>query len=260
MPTVDRTDTVIASASPQWLLGSLRRMGIVCTHIEPRCAPLAGGVSSDIYRVELPSATICVKRALPKLRVAADWRAPTERNRHEVAWMRAAGAIVPGAVPEIVGEDPEAGAFAMRYLPQETHPVWKERLRDGDIDIAAAASVGDLLGRIHAETAGSPRIADRFANDAIFDAIRLDPYLIATGRAHRDLAKRFDALANETRAHKHARTHERHPSSCHRSDIRPVIFRRREPASTLAAARQSARRAQLEAPTSHGRDRRAEAP
>ena len=207
MPTVDRTDTVTAAATPEWLSDSLRRMGVVGAHTALRCTPLAGGVSSDIYRVELPSATICVKRALPKLRVAADWRAPTERNRHEVAWMRAAGAIVPDAVPEILGQDPEEGAFAMRYLPAETHPTWKERLRDGHIDVGVAASVGDLLGRIHAETAGAPGIATRFANDAIFDAIRLEPYLAATGRVHRDLAVRLDALVNETRAHKHALIH-----------------------------------------------------
>ena len=32
---------------------------------------LTGGVSSDIWRIDLPSGPICVKRALEKLRVAA---------------------------------------------------------------------------------------------------------------------------------------------------------------------------------------------
>lgn len=43
--------------------------------------PLTGGVSSDIYRADCGSLTCAVKRALPKLKVAADWRAPVERNR-----------------------------------------------------------------------------------------------------------------------------------------------------------------------------------
>ena len=46
--------------------------------------PLPGGVSSDIWRVSLPGrGDICVKRALPKLKVAADWRAPTARSLYE---------------------------------------------------------------------------------------------------------------------------------------------------------------------------------
>ena len=182
-------------------------MQIVVAHTEFCYTPLAGGVSSDIYRIDLPAATICVKRALPKLKVAADWRAPPERNRSEVAWMRTAGAIVPGAVPDILGDDPVAGAFAMSYLPPARYPVWKERLRAGAIDVDWAAAVGDVLGRIHAATAAAPDVAARFANDAIFDAIRLEPYLGATGRAHPDLGDRFAALANATRANQHALIH-----------------------------------------------------
>src|SRR5947207_9577906 len=95
----------------------------------------------------------------------------------------------------------------MSYLPPATCPNWKERLRDGDIEIAFAAAVGDALGRIHAATASDPAMAGRFANDAIFDAIRLEPYLVATGRAHHDLSARLAALVDTTRAHKHAMIH-----------------------------------------------------
>ena len=182
-------------------------MQIVGAHTPFGCTPLAGGVSSDIYRIDLAAATICVKRALPKLKVAADWHAPPERNRSEVAWMKAAGAIVPGAVPDIVGDDPAAGAFAMSYFPPSRYPVWKERLRDGAIDVDAAAAIGDVLGRIHAATATSPDVAKQFANAAIFDAIRLEPYLGATGRAHADLRDRFTALADATRANCHVLIH-----------------------------------------------------
>ena len=83
MRAIDPTDRVSAVAAAKWLPDCLRRMGVVGAHTDIHCLALAGGVSSDIYRVELPSATICVKRALPKLRVAADWRAPVGRNRRE---------------------------------------------------------------------------------------------------------------------------------------------------------------------------------
>ncbi len=193
--------------APEWLVESLRRMKIVGAHTTLIATPLAGGVSSDIYRVELADATLCVKRALPKLKVAANWRVPPERNRNEVEWLKAAGAIVASGVPQILAEDVAGGAFAMSYLPASVYPNWKERLRDGEIDIGVAAAVGDLLGRIHAATASDPAIARRFANDAIFDAIRLEPYLVAAGRVHRDLFARFAALVDTTRAHKRALVH-----------------------------------------------------
>ena len=63
-------------------------------------APLSGGVSSDIYLAQLPMGPVCIKRALPKLKVTADWRAQVERNHWEVEWMRTADALVPGSVPK----------------------------------------------------------------------------------------------------------------------------------------------------------------
>jgi aminoglycoside phosphotransferase (APT) family kinase protein len=160
--------------------------------------PLPGGVSSDIYLAEMPDRTACIKRALPKLKVAADWRAPVERNRWEVEWMRVAAAIVPGAVPEVLGEDRATGSFAMAYLSPDDHPVWKTLLAQGRVDLATAARVGDTLGRIHAATADRPEVAARFPTHEIFFAIRLEPYLVATGRAHPDLAAQFAALVETT--------------------------------------------------------------
>jgi aminoglycoside phosphotransferase (APT) family kinase protein len=186
---------------------ALVNMAIVSAHQRVGLVPLAGGVSSDVYRADLPSGAICVKRALPKLKVAADWRAPVERNRWEVEWMRIAGGIVPAAVPRILGEDREMGCFAMAFLPPDRYPVWKAQLLAGTIDCATATAVGDALGRIHAATADRRDIAARFPTDDIFDAIRLEPYLAATGRAHPDLAPRLDALVETTRTTKRVLVH-----------------------------------------------------
>jgi hypothetical protein len=160
-------------------------MNIVSAHQLIELAPLSGGVSSDIYRAVLPTGVICVKRALPKLRVAADWRAPVERNHWEVEWMRVVREIVPAAVPAILGEDREAGAFAMAWLPPERYPVWKAMLAQGLAREPDAAQVGATLGRIHAATADRPDLAARFATDANFHAIRLDPYLLSPVRSCR---------------------------------------------------------------------------
>jgi aminoglycoside phosphotransferase (APT) family kinase protein len=196
-----------SSAGFDALEAALRRMGLVSAHQSVKLTPLAGGVSSDIFRADLPGAIVCIKRALPKLKVEADWHAPIERNGYEAEWMRVAGSVVPAAVPAILGEDRTAGAFAMAWLPPTRYPVWKDLLRDGAIDAGSAAAVGDVLGRIHAATAGDAAIAARFPTDAIFHAIRLEPYLIATGRAHPDLADRFEALVAATQANRRALVH-----------------------------------------------------
>lgn len=186
---------------------ALRHMTTVGAHIPIVLTPLPGGVSSEIYRVDLPTGPVCIKRALAKLKVAAEWRAPVERNRWEVEWMRVAGGIVPEAVPAILGEDRASGCFAMAYLAPDTHPVWKDLLQAGNIDVATAAATGDVLGRIHAATADRPDIAARFPTDDIFHAIRLEPYLVATARAHPDLAARFDTLVETTRTTKRVLVH-----------------------------------------------------
>lgn len=170
-------------------------------------ARLTGGVSSDIWRVDLPAGPVCVKRALAKLRVAADWRAPVERNRYEAAWMEQANAAVPGAAPRLLGQDARAGALAMEYLSPRDHPLWKTELRDGRADPAFAASVATRLAGIHAATAAAPTLAAAFPTDAIFFDIRLEPYLRATGRVHTDLAATFEALIAATQNNRHALVH-----------------------------------------------------
>jgi aminoglycoside phosphotransferase (APT) family kinase protein len=173
-------------------------MGLVHPGDALALEPLTGGVSSDIFHARWTGGEACVKRALPKLKVKADWQAPVERNRWEVEWMRVAGAVVPEGVPKVLGEDRSGGFFAMAFLDPADHPVWKAQLRDGLIDPAVAREVGRRLARIHAATAGDDSVAERFATDHIFFPIRLEPYLTATAQAHPDLAPQLLALVEVT--------------------------------------------------------------
>lgn len=182
-------------------------MGLVAPGEALTLEPLAGGVSSDIFRAALPRGSVCIKRALPKLKVEADWRAPTERNRYEVEWMRVAGAIAPEAVPAILGDDPESSLFAMAWLDPADHPVWKLQLRDGIVDGATAREVGRRLALIHSRTADRSELAERFATDHIFFPIRLEPYLQATARVHPDCAPALERLVAVTASHKRALVH-----------------------------------------------------
>jgi tRNA A-37 threonylcarbamoyl transferase component Bud32 len=164
--------------------------------------PVAGGVSSDLWKVVLPDRTICVKGALEQLKVGVDWRAPLSRNQVEYDWLRFAADICPGQVPRVIARDVKAGLFAMEYLPPDDYPVWKTQLLTGSVDIDAARGVGDLIGRLHAVSAGSSEIARRFATDENFDALRIEPYLRVTAAAHPDLDQRFAMIADRT-AHTH---------------------------------------------------------
>ncbi len=191
---------------PDAIVDALRRMRLL-DGATARGIRLTGGVSSDIWRVDLPSGPICIKRALPKLRVAADWQAPVERNVYEARWMRRAAAAVAGCAPALLGQDVDSGALAMAFLPPTDHPLWKTQLRDGHADPTFAAAVATALVRIHAATAADPTIAAAFPTDSIFYDIRLEPYLIATARAHPDLAPRLLDLVATTQANKRALVH-----------------------------------------------------
>jgi aminoglycoside phosphotransferase (APT) family kinase protein len=189
------------------LIGWLRHIGLVAADEAVSIRPLTGGVSSDIHLIDAGGRRFCVKRALSRLKVAAEWEAPVARNAAEAAWMRVAGAWMPGIAPAVLAEDMAAGLFAMSYLPPESHPVWKAELMAGRIDPGFAGLVGRSLAEIHARSAGDTGLALAFANHATFDQIRLDPYLRATGRAHPALQGRFERLASETAATRLALVH-----------------------------------------------------
>ncbi len=169
--------------------------------------PLPGGVSSDIWRVDIGGRSVCVKRALAKLKVAADWKAPLSRNAYEWAWIQFAAQHCPDNVPEPLAHDGAVGVFAMSYLDPLLHPVWKRQLLDGVVIPGIADEVGSLVGRLHAASAGRPEIASAFETIENFYALRLEPYLVATADRHPDLAPVLLALVARTAGTQHALVH-----------------------------------------------------
>lgn len=157
--------------------------------------PLTGGVASDIARVDLPGRSYCVKFALARLRVAADWFAPVHRSRAEYAWLTVAGALVPDAVPRLFGYDAALQGFAMAYIPASEARQWKADLLAGQGDTALAARLGAALGRIHGHGATPGFDRAPFRNAADFHALRVEPYLLFTARSHPAVADRLLALA-----------------------------------------------------------------
>ncbi|WP_433191924.1 phosphotransferase family protein [Nocardia sp. CA-107356] len=176
----------------------LRRQGLLGQGEHAELTPLTGGVSSDLWKVDLPTGTVCVKGALAQLKVAHEWLAPVSRNRVEYDWLQFAARLCPGQVPRVIAHDGEAGLFAMEFLLPEQYPVWKAQLLDGRVDVAAARAVGDLVGRLHSVSATDPHSPHRFATDDNFDALRIEPFLRVTAETHPDLRHRFAELARTT--------------------------------------------------------------
>jgi 5-methylthioribose kinase len=182
------------------ILQALEAGGFLPPGATARVEALPGGVSSDVFRLDMPSGPVCVKRALPKLRVAADWRAPVERSHYEVEWLKAARAFAGAAVPQVLFEDEAASLFVMSFFDPATHSIWKTDLSEGRVDSEFAAQVGGLLASVHAGAAGSEEIAARFQTTALFEDLRLNPFLRHCAGVHPDLAGRLVALADRTAA------------------------------------------------------------
>ncbi len=196
-----------ATAETAALTESLRSLGLAAKDENPRYQALTGGVSSQIWRVDLRRGPVCVKRALPKLRVEREWLAPIERNHYEFAWLRVVSAIAPHSVPRLIAHDAKQNLFVMEFLSPESHPLWKAELHNGLADPAFAGQIGRLLALIHRTTAHDSAIAAEFSTDAIFHSLRLEPYLEATALRHPDLAPALYRLVETTATSKHALAH-----------------------------------------------------
>ncbi len=152
--------------------------------------PLTGGVSSEIYRVEQNGRVFAVKRALRKLKVADDWFVDLSRNASEVEFLRCVAGLLPDAVPAVLAASKADGYFAMEFLG-EGFDNWKTRLLAGSCRPADARRAAEVLAAIHAGTWDDDAIRARFETTPNFIALRLDPYLLTTGRRHPDLEPFF---------------------------------------------------------------------
>ena len=158
--------------------------------------PLTGGVASDIGKVVLADKTICIKFALPKLKVAQDWRAPVHRNAAEYHWLRTAVQIAPNMAPRLYGRSKTQHGFAMEFLDGKDVYLWKDALLQGQQPRGEAARVADVLGQIHATSALPEFDRSPFLNREDFDALRIDPYLRFTATRHRQVADQIMAVAD----------------------------------------------------------------
>jgi len=161
-------------------------------------APLGGGVSNRVVRVDVDGETFVLKQPLPNLAVEDDWPADVSRVHNEAAAARAYAAVIESAglddvrVPAVLGEDEAAHVVVLSHAPDRA-VMWKRELLDGRIDVTVARSLGRLLGTVHARASDDGALRERFADPTPFDQLRVDPY-------HRTTADRHPEVAGEIRA------------------------------------------------------------
>lgn len=178
-------------ANPEEVRRVLLRHGRIGPQEFPAVTPLDGGVSSEVVRVAVASGSLVIKRALPKLRVDADWYADVSRNQTEWMVMREIGAISPEEVPSIRFVDPEEGLFAMEYV---TGRVWKAELLAGRTHPDVAARLGSFLGRLHRLSPASSPWLSGLDDKTLFQQLRLAPYFDPLPALHPDCAEALKAV------------------------------------------------------------------
>jgi len=167
---------------------------------------LAGGVSSDIYRVDDGDRVFVVKRALPRLRVSDPWYADVSRNGFEVAYLRRVARLLPEIAPKVLTASSEQGYFTMEFLGSG-YRSWKELLLAGHCDRTQAQKVGATLGAIHCATWDDDATRADFESTRNFHQLRLDPYLLTTAERHPELRAQLRAEAARIRCRRRCLVH-----------------------------------------------------
>jgi aminoglycoside phosphotransferase (APT) family kinase protein len=185
------------------MLERLVRDGVIRSE-DVTAAPLTGGVSSEILRIENGGSPFVVKRALPQLKVEAEWLADVSRNLSEGHFLKWCGREIPGSVPAVLHKG--EGYFCMEWLGSGFRN-WKEMLLAKESPPSVAEQAGRLMGRIHRLSHGRENLRERFNRIDLFEQLRVSPYLLATGAAHSDLRHHFEAAAATVRANRECLIH-----------------------------------------------------
>ena len=174
---------------------------------EDQGTPLEGGVASDVRVIETADGPLVVKKALAKLKVAADWFSDPSRSVIEVAAIEAFGNVGgKDTVPEIVWVRPDENCFAMRLVDPRLRN-WKTDLLNGTIDLATAARVGEILSLFHSRSAELPELAQQFEDLQFFRELRVEPFFEFVAERRPDLAPRIREITTAMLGRRQALVH-----------------------------------------------------
>jgi 5-methylthioribose kinase len=144
---------------------------------------LGGGVSNLVLLLESldhPARRWVAKQSLAKLRVQDDWRSERGRIFQEVAAIQTLGPILgKSCLPEIIHVDRENYLYVMGAAPAGS-AAWKDLLLAGQVNPAVARQAAVLLARQINGSRHNATLREKFADQAVFDQLRIDPYYRTT--------------------------------------------------------------------------------
>ena len=181
--------------SPTTAGAYLRRRGVLPAEATPSTRTLGGGVSNRVVEVRWEDGCLVVKQPLPNLAVEDDWPADVGRVHNEAAAARVYADVIEESglaarVPAVTFEDADEHVIAVECAPAGA-TMWKRELLEGHVDVDVARAVGDVLGAVHAASAGDADLRETFASKRPFEQLRVSPYHRTTARRHPDVRDRI---------------------------------------------------------------------
>lgn len=174
-------------ARGDWVASHLRARGLIGATTPVSIAPLAGGVSGEIFEVAAAGQEMVVKRARARLDVAENWFADPGRVITEARALEATRELAPDAVPRVFDLDEERAILVIERAPRDW-VEWRSTLFEGRAGAGVAGRLGSLLAIWHRETAADPGGLERFASQGGFEELRLAPFHAEIAAVHPELA------------------------------------------------------------------------
>lgn len=168
---------------------------------------LPGGVASEVRIIDSPQGPVVLKRALGKLKVAADWFSDPARSSIEVAALRAASELLGAhAVPRVLQVDEASNSFTMNLIEQRFRN-WKLELLAGNLDPRTATAVGSLLGSWHRMSTGRADLEAKFKDTTFFDELRLEPFFRKVANRRPEISSHIHSVIEGMARRKQALVH-----------------------------------------------------
>lgn len=170
---------------------------------------LSGGVSNRTVLVRWQTGEEWVlKQALPKLRVASDWRSDPKRVHREAEALRRLGHWAPpGSITPFVFEDQQHDLLAMQAVPQP-HENWKQMLLSGRMQSNHLEQYAIILANIHSGTfRKGDELMPIFGDLSFFESLRLEPYYLYAAQQVTSAAEFLYGLKQETTSQRWSLVH-----------------------------------------------------
>ena len=181
-------DPLTAAELPSYL----RQRRVSPAEAKITVSALGGGISNTVLLAEWEGGAVVVKQPLAQLRVDDEWTFDRARVFVERDCMATLAGRLPGSAPEVVFSDDARYVLGMTLAPCGG-VVWRDEHDAGRADPARTQQAARLLGRLHASTAGSAELAQRFADQMPLIEGRIDPYHRTAAARHPDLAPAIGA-------------------------------------------------------------------